>query len=255
MAKKDIYKIDNYFIRIGYILFFVGGIGMAFDPGLWNEITVEKRQGSTVSYTYENRNGRTLDEIQREKGPGLVVSERSFPLVRAIVLINGIILLIIGYYYRSIESKIISIWNALEQAGEAHVPSLSVSIGVSREFILAHIKDINAQHQASFTYDSRSDKIINNRLLNEFLVTSDCMNCGNKINQLVSLDLSNPPKCSYCGTGVPTEHLNKLKQEVLITMQVQPTTGKEKDFNVTVFVLLLIFFWPGAIFYVVKKKM
>lgn len=226
---------------------------MALDPGLWNEITIEKREGNTVSSTYENKNGRTLDEIRKEKGAGFVVSERSFPQVRSILLVNGVILLIIGYYYRSRENKIISIWNALEHAGDAHVPSLSISIGVSREFILNRLKDINAQHAASFTYDSRSDKIVNNRLLTEFLVTADCVNCGNKISQLVSLDLSNPPKCSYCGTGVPADHLNKLKRDVLLSTQTPETAVKEKSFSITVFVLLLIFFWPGAAFYLVKK--
>ena len=252
MAKKDIYKIDNYFITIGYILLFLGGLGMGLDPGLYNEVTIERRTGNSIQSSYEDKNGRTLEQIQQEKGEGFTILERSFPTIRTIIFVNGLILLVIGYYYRSREKKIISIWNALEHTGEAHVSSLSILLGLSREFILRHIKDINAQQQAAFTYDSRSDKVINNKLLTEFLVTADCINCGNKINQKVSLDLSNPPKCQYCGTGVSTDHLNTLKQEVLRSMQtVQP---KEPDFNVAVFVALLFFFWPGAIFYWVRKK-
>ena len=233
---------------------FIGGLGMALDPGLWNEVAIEKREGTTVTTSYEDKNGRSIEEIKKEKGEGYEISERSFPVVRSIMLINGIVLLAIGYYYRSRENKIISIWNALEHTGEAHVPSLSISVGVSRDFILNHLKDINAQQQAAFTYDSRSDKIVNNKLLAEFLVSADCVNCGNKITEKVSLNLSNPPRCQYCGTGVPADHLNKLKQEVLLTLQA-PAEAGEKDFNIPVFILLLVFFWPGAIFYLVKKKM
>jgi hypothetical protein len=256
MAKKDIYKIDNYFITIGFILLFIGGIGLILDPGLHHDVTIEKREGNSVSSTYEDFNGRTLEQIRNEKGDGFQVIERSFPVIRTILLANGIILLIIGYYYRSRENKIISIWNALEHTGEAHVPSLSISVGVPREFILNHLKDINAQQQAAFTYDSRSDKIINNKLLTEFLVSSACVNCGNKINEKVSLNLSNPPRCQYCGTAVPVDHLNKMKQEVLASMQIQQSAEeKGKEFSIPIFVVLLIFFWPGAIFYLVKKKM
>jgi hypothetical protein len=253
MAKKDIYKIDNYFITLGYIFFFLGSISMALDPFLWNEISTATTNGNTTNYDFENKNGRTLEQIQQEKGAGVVVEERSFPYVRTIMAVNGLLLLIVGYTYRRRENKIISIWNAVEKSGEARVGDLTLSLGLTRDFILKHIKDINAQNQGAFTYDSRSDKLINNRLLSEFLVMVDCVSCGTKINQKVSLDLSNPPRCSYCGTGVPTDQLNKLKQEVVLSIQSTPASVSS-DFNVAIFIALLIFFWPGAVFYVIKKK-
>jgi hypothetical protein len=253
MAKKDIYKIDNYFITLGYIFFFLGSLTMALDPFLWNEISTATTTGNTTNYDFENKNGRTLEQIQQEKGAGVVVEERSFPYVRTIMAVNGLLLLIVGYSYRNRENKIISIWNAVEKSGEARVGDLTLSLGLTRDFILKHIKDINAQNQGAFTYDSRSDKLINNRLLSEFLVMVDCVSCGTKINQKVSLDLSNPPRCSYCGTGVPADHLNKLKQDVIVSIQ-STATPVTNDFNVAIFIALLIFFWPGAVFYVIKKK-
>jgi len=116
-----------------------------------------------------------------------------------------------------------------------------------------HLKDINAQQQAAYTYDSRSDKIINNRLLTEFLVAVDCTSCGHKINQKVSLDLSNPPRCQYCGTGVSVDFLNKMKQDVVMAMQT-PVAEQGGDFSVGVFIALLVFFWPAAIVYLIVKK-
>lgn len=262
MARKDIYRIDNYFITIGWAFLILGVALMALDPFLWNDVAIREKQpqSNRSSYTFEDRNGRTLDQIRAEKGEGYVVSERSFPLGRTLLVINGVALLIIGYAYRAREKKIISIWDALEYTGEAGVEGLAVSLGLSREFILRHLKDINAQQQSAYTYDIRSDKILNNKYLSEFLVMEDCAKCGHKINQKVSLDLSDPPRCPYCGTGVSADHLNDLKREVLTGLQKAPAvipvaaTITAGAFNMPLFVVLLVFFWPAAVFYLIKKK-
>jgi hypothetical protein len=252
MAKKDIYKIDNYFIRIGFAMMIIGGLGF-LDPSLYYDVTIKSSSGTQTHYEYENYAGRTIDEMRQEKGGQVELIEWSFPWARTILVSNGLILVVIGYYFRSREKKIITVWNALDHAGEARVADLSINLGLPREFILKHLKDINAQTSGAFTYDSRSDKIINSRLLTEFLVMVDCVSCGTKINQKVSLDLSNPPRCNYCGTDVPTDHLNKLKQEVILSLKSTPVPVGS-DFSVGVFIALLIFFWPAAVFYVIKKK-
>lgn len=263
MAQKNIYKIDNYFIAIGYGLLILGLLSLVLDPRNWSDVVITEKTGTTTHYSWDNKNGRTLEQIRQEKGENFVVEDvvRGFPLIRSIMAANGLMLLIIGYGYRSREKKIISVWNALEHAGEARVEGLGVSLGLSREFILKHLKDINAQHQSAYTYDSASDKIINVRLQNEFLLFVDCANCGHKINEKVSLDLSNPPSCRYCGTSVSAEHLNKLKQDVLAGMQAAPAAAVAPaggssggEINIGILVLLLIFFWPAAVFYVIKKK-
>ena len=259
MAKKDIYKIDNYFIAIGYTLLIFGLLSVALDPRNWSDIVIKETVDRTTRYSWDNKNGRTLEQIRQEKGERFVVEDvvRGFPLIRVIIIANGLILLVIGYAYRSREKKIISVWHALEHAGEAQVEGLRVSLGLSREFILTHLKDINAQQQSAYTYDSRGDKIINNRLQSEFLIFVDCANCGHKINEKVSLDLSKPPRCRYCGTGVSAEHLNKLKQDVLANMQTTPAATTPMgggELNIIILVVLLIFFWPAAVVYVIKKK-
>ncbi len=169
--------------------------------------------------------------------------------------INGLVLLLIGYGYRSREKKIIPIGHALEHTGEAAVSGLAVSLGLSREFILRHLKDINAQQHSAYTYDSRSDKIINSRLASEYLVFVDCANCRRKINQKVSLDLSSPPQCKYCGTNFSADHLNKLKQEALASLRpAAAAPAQAEGINIVLLVVLLILFWPAAVFYVIKKK-
>ena len=119
VAKKDIYKIDNYFIAIGYTLFFLGAL-MLLDPHMWNEIVIKETVGGKTRHTFEDKNGRTLEAIQKEKGGRFVVEEiqREFPAIRAIMTVNGLVLLLIGYGYRSREKKIISVWHALEHTGD-----------------------------------------------------------------------------------------------------------------------------------------
>ena len=259
MTPKDIYKIDNYFIAIGWLLLIAGVLSVTLDPFRWNEVVIKEKTGNNTQYTFDNKNGRTLEQIRQEKGARFEVEaiERGFPLVRTIIIANGLILLIVGYGFRSREKKIIAIWNALEHAGEANVASLTVALGLPREFILKHLKDINAQQQSAYAYESRSDKIINSRLQSEFLVFADCNHCGHKINQKVSLDLSNPPRCQYCGNGVPAEHLNQLRREVLDSLRQTPASSPVAaagQINMVLLVVLLLLFWPAAIVYVIKKR-
>ena len=135
--------------------------------------------------------------------------------------------------------------------------SLTVALGLPREFFLKHLKDINAQQQSAYAYESRSDKIINSRLQSEFLVFADCTHCGHKINHKVSLDLSNPPRCQYCGNGVPAEHMNQLKREVLDSLRQTPAAAPAAatgQINWVLLVVLLLLFWPAAIVYVINKR-
>ncbi len=267
MPHKNIYQIDNYFIAIGWFLLVTGLLTVALDPFRWNDLVVKERSGNTTNYTFANKAGRTLEvarrDITRDKGERFTVenSNPGFPLVRLIFLLNGLILLGIGYTYRAREKKIIALWNALDHAGEAHVEGLTVALGQSREFILASLKHINAQRHAAYTFDSRSDKIINSRLQSTFLVQADCAKCGHKISQLVQLDLSNPPRCQYCGTGVTADHLNQFKRDVLASLHSAPaaqatasTAAPGNEINVVLLVVLLMLFWPAAVVYVIRKK-
>ena len=59
--KKDIYKIDNYFIRIGFAMLIIGGLGF-LDPSLYYDVTVGSTSGNQTTYTYENLGDRTIEE-------------------------------------------------------------------------------------------------------------------------------------------------------------------------------------------------
>lgn len=226
-------------------------VSIFLDPRSYNELTIQ----NGTSYKFEDRDGRTDGEIIKEHGGDTEIFINEFPKIRTLIGINGLILLGIGLYYRSKEKKIISIWDALDRSGEAKVKDLSVSLGLSSDFILKHLKEINAQRNAYFVYDSDHDKIVDGKLMAEYVIVATCTGCGNNINQRVSLHFSKLPTCKYCGTTISIDDLNKLKHEVLSRREVSGNaTVAGGNFSVGVFVLLLIFFWPGAIAYIIIKK-
>lgn len=248
MAHKDIFKIDNYLISIGATFLVIGVLFTVFDPSLYYDVTLLEDK----HYTYEDYNGRTLEQIQAEH-PNAELSVKSFPLARVILAGNGLLLLAIGVSYRRKENKIIRIWDALDRTGEARVNDLAVSLGLSRDFVLRSLKSINAQRNVYFVYDSTQDKIVDGKLMTEYAVSSTCTSCGNANNYKISLSFAALPSCKYCGTPIGVDELNDLKHKVLSTRDTSRPVPTN-DFKVGIFVLLLIFFWPAAIAYLIIKK-
>ena len=79
------------------------------------------------------------------------------------------------------------------------------------------------------------------------------MSCGNKINEKVTLDLIVAPTCKYCGNPVALpDDINKFQHSRFVAATQQ--TVAKKDFSVGIFIALLLFFWPGAIYYVVTRR-
>lgn len=259
MAKKDIYKIDNYFITIGAVFLIFSLVTIFLDPRTYYEVSIRKDDGEVAgggkqeNYTFENKYGRSLDQIRKDTNAD-EVTELGFPWVRTIIGVNGLVLLTIGIIYRKRENKIIAIWNALDRTGEAKLDELATSLGLDRNFITQHLKDINAQQATYYIWDKAKDKIIDGKLKTEFLIIVDCKSCGSKVDEKVSFDLLTPPTCEYCGNPLATsEDLNQLKKDLMATTEVV-AAAVSKEFNVAVFVVLLVVFWPGAIFYVIKQK-
>ena len=76
----------------------------------------------------------------------------------------------------------------------------------------------------------------------------ECPGCGYSLGP-------NEKECKYCGTKNPNYKepaLKILQQTPPAQVQQAPATN-QKSFSVVAFILLLIFFWPGAIIYAVVK--
>lgn len=77
-----------------------------------------------------------------------------------------------------------------------------------------------------------------NNNINEYPIMNECSYCGASLNE-------NNKQCLYCGNNNPY-----YIQTNNSTMPNNTYNGKQKrDLNVAIFVLLILFFWPGAIIY------
>jgi hypothetical protein len=162
-----------------------------------------------------------------------------------------LLLFVIGKVYRSKENKIIAIWDALERVPQAKVRDLEVSLDIPREFILKNFNHINAQLNAYYLYSSDSDTIMDGRLTEEHVVTINCTGCGNSSSEKITLAINKAPACKYCGNAISVDEISRLRKETLAAKVVAPPTS---TFSVPIFIVLLIFFWPAAIIYIVVKK-
>lgn len=259
MQNKNIFKVDTYFIIIGIVFLSLGSLIMVLDPRMYHDVVIIKQGDNQNSFnvSFDDLRGRSIEQIKQETG-ATSVTLNSFPWVRAIMAFNGLILLIIGIYYRRLENKIISLWNAIERTGEARVEDLMMSLGLERSFILNSLIKINAKHSALYIYDSISDRIVDGRLKVEYPVTLICENCGAKAEEKISLSILSSPKCKYCGSVLNSpEHFDEIKKNILgkaEQQQQQQNTAAKGGFNVGIFILLLFLFWPGALYYLVKNK-
>jgi len=243
--KKDVFKIDNYLINIGVLFLVIGLVTILLDPFTYIDVDLtEINEGDSANSN--DKNSVEGNEIINE-----VVNEK--PIKRSIMALSGLVLLIVGIYYRKKENKIHSIWDALERTNEGKLRDLEASLGLSRSFILDNLKHINAQLGAYYVYISAKDLIVDGRLLEEHTLSVTCDGCGHAINQKVSLANLGKPTCNYCGASISVTELSKLKKGVVSDFASESTAPKS-DFNLAIFIPLLIFFWPAAIGYMVYKK-
>lgn len=183
MAKKDIFKTDNWFITIGVIFIFFGGL-----------VTL-----------------------------GSILQTNNIQLGGIIFLLSGITLLFFGLIVRKKEKKIIGIWEVLEDVGEIEVNELAQSLGLTKEFILNNLKHINIQRNVYFKYDAKYDKIVNRDLATQHKVDAKCSGCGNSISKSIPLHSTEIVNCNYCGNPISTEEIAKIKNEIRNqTREIEP---------------------------------
>ena len=236
--RRNIYRIDGYFIKIGILLVVIAGFAILFDPRMYIGDELDHIENSIKSINGES--------IKNE-------SVSNFPLVRVIIMANGLILFFIGLIIRGKERKIVSIWNALDRTGEARVNELAVSLGLTRDFVLKCLPQINSQPNTYYVWDEKQDKILDGRLRTEFMIVANCSGCGNNINARFSLCDSIAPKCNYCHNPIASpEDILKYRKDILQNRLV--ITDGKKEISWTLFIVLIFVFWPAAIGYLIYKR-
>lgn len=168
-----------------------------------------------------------------------------------------VILITMGKRIRQEENKILAVFNILIENPEVFVSDIENSTQLSKDEIISNLKIINMRRLGYFVYDSESNSIINGRLRRKNIVVQNCPGCGKLVNLNIALNLADIPKCNYCNNPIDIDYLNKEKNKIIDEIIGETKDLKfqkdEKKFSVIVLILLLIFFWPGAIAYIIIK--
>jgi len=246
--KKDIFKLDNYFIPWGSTILVITILSLVAGPPWFKDQFVVKYDNTVMFFPTD---GGTLEQAKKEHPRETVtLQKKHIPPIRSIMLLSGIVILTTGIWYRRLENKIIRVWNVLENTKEVKVDQLTASLGMTRAFILENLARINLQNSAYYIFDPTTDKIVDGKLKVEFNLSQKCPGCGNSVNKKVTLDFSEKLTCEYCGTVITEEQLNQHKIDIL----KHSTIGGEKSgFSWGVFLPLFIFFWPAGIIYAIVK--
>jgi len=239
-SSKNIYRIDSLFItnRIDSLFITIGTI-----------VTLISVLSIIFSAWF-------FFQISGEYIPGFPAP--SFPSVKLFFAVNGIILLTVGIVFRKQEKKIIRIWDALDTTGEARVNELAVSLGLSRDFVLKHLRTINMQPGAYYVWDEKSDKIIDGRSLSSCWcrIVRDAATPSMQKFHFPNPQLLNAVTAAllflHLKTSTNIEKTYQHRKDILLNRPV--VHPPQKEVNWVVFVILVFVFWPAALIYLVSRR-
>ena len=81
---------------------------------------------------------------------------------------------------------------------------------------------------------------------------SKCSSCGAAVSAVLTLDLATAPACTYCGGPVSTgEEIMRMREETLDA--IRGPVRHSKLFSIGIFLILVLVFWPAALFYAMWK--
>jgi len=223
MKKIDVYKIDNFLIKLGIIgllLFFIYLISVT--------------KNFQLQILFENSPFETF----------VVLSG----------LLTSAVFLFIGIFYRRKENLVSSILSSLNTARETSIPQMVYSTGYTKKQIIESVKEINKRALGYYIIDGES--ISDSRLQRSMVLVDTCTSCGNSIGKTYPLQMNSIPHCPYCSKPLDVNHWNELKMRTLENMDGEPDRSETDsgEISIGILIFLIIFFWPGAIIYVLNKR-
>ena len=255
VLEREIHKVDKLLIRSGVILIILAFFATSCGAGS-RMYTVVHESGTGTNTSHHWRalgDERTL----RAQYPDAISIDRSDAGGNAFwyhLLLGGFLLLAAGIVVLRKENRALRVWNFIEQGVDVTITDLCQSTGIERRDLSAVLSTINAQPGAFYIWDKKADKLVNGLLRDSILVIENCEGCGGYVNTQVSLDLRSLPMCDYCGKPVSQSNINDLRQSRLAEIRKTEHQESKREFSPVVFVLLLLFFWPAALFYAIWKS-
>lgn len=208
--KLAFYKIDNWQIGVAYLLVFLIPVSLGY-----------------IVYF-------KLDYL------GLVFMQ----IMVSLFIANG--LLVSGRLKRKKEHKISIIEELLQRSKNLTIHDIYLITTIPPSFIRHAIAIINKQRGVHYFLEESTGVVISPSDHSKRVATvlTICNGCGAK-NEIID-DLVWEPVCKYCDS-ILTVEIKKTKLGLKSRFKRLIT---EKEFSAIFFLILLIIFWPAAIFYV-----
>ncbi|NND59282.1 MAG: hypothetical protein HKN49_03360 [Gammaproteobacteria bacterium] len=185
-------------------------------------------------------------------------------LVVAFILVVGcpLAMLLAGWYVRRYEKTLVQMWQLVDRHNQVAIDHLCDVFSMSRRQVQRAVRRINRRGRALLVIDTEGDKVRNDGRKTEVMAHSqDCAKCGATVAVEVR-SAASEYHCPYCGSGLDSEPINLLRSQ----MHYRETTNapqkpqtlfepaaphSQSKFNLVVFIVLLIVFWPAAVVYAI----
>jgi hypothetical protein len=184
-------------------------------------------------------------------------------LVFALFACAPLAMLVLGYRIRRREDRIVDMGRVLSRHHTVSIRDLCEMTGFSRAQLREAVSVLNRKLAAGLSWQEDQDLVtrFEAQPLGSLSHAQRCESCG--ASGTVDVDASTSAddlRCNYCSGALDGRHIANLQLQLrqpqrmsfAAMPQAQPQTPR-KPFSMTTFVLLAVFFWPGALIYAVVK--
>lgn len=181
-----------------------------------------------------------------------------------VALVAPILSLGAGIVVRQRENRVEAVWHMVVRYGEIPVERLCEMSGFNRKQLSKALQRVNRRAPSRLSWNKKTDLVFDTgRTAQSRLAHSEqCGGCGASVSLDVTAHLNaDEVQCHYCGRALDSDAFNSLQQELMRhadkrgrQAKVNSTSKWLMRFNLPVFVVLLVVFWPGALGYAIWRS-
>lgn len=185
-------------------------------------------------------------------------SDLSFFLSLGFSALAPVAMAVVGFAFRERERRALALMQLVDRQVELVAEDLLANSAFTRATLEQAIRDLNGSGVRHIVWDRREGLIQDGRLRQSRLHIETCPACGVKISVDVALHGAATARCPSCDSALDARDIDEEKQAVIADLvdRATPRTLRvelpKSSFSWTLFTLLLVAFWPAALFYAMR---
>jgi DNA-directed RNA polymerase subunit RPC12/RpoP len=179
------------------------------------------------------------------------VTGRSF-IVSGILAGSFIFLQAVGRRVRKKEYRMQQIITVILDHKSISIANLSRVTGYPLAELKTDLIDLEKHNRPHIVIEAERVSL---RIGDSVPISYSCRNCG--ASATANIRLEEPSiTCAYCGSPIDLEGADEMRKEVLQRAEETSASLRENtQLNIPLLIILFMFFWPGAIIYLVSYSM